>query len=246
MKILIFVDDSNFKANIKCINEERKQDRVIDYHKIHRFVLEYLLQNPQYNNEKLTHIRTYIYTGEYTDALFQRIKHTITNETNPTKKSKFEYLLSETERFREGQKKFLEKAATFNFFEIRKKPLQFTQSKGVFQKGVDVQLAVDLVSNAYLNNYDIAALFSGDIDLLESLKLIKNLGKQIIIFSHYRNVAKEMVRESDLLVDFQKLDNPILDKFTHIFEKKASSSHENTTTKKPLSQIIMPSKKNQS
>lgn len=108
---------------------------------------------------------------------------------------------------------------TFNFFEIRKKPLQFTRSKGVFQKGVDVQLAVDLVANAYLNTYDIAVLFSGDIDLLESLKLIKNLGKQIIIFSHYKNVAKEMVRESDLLVDFQKIDDSLLNRFTHIFEK---------------------------
>ena len=218
MKIMIFVDDSNFKANIKCINIERRQDRVIDYYKIHKFVLEYLSQNPQYKDKELIHIRTYVYTGEYTDALFQRIKHSISQSTN-LEKTKLENLYTETERFKEGQKNFLTKAMTFNFFEIRKKPLQFTKSKGVFQKGVDVQLAVDLVSNAYLNTYDIAVLFSGDIDLLESLKLIKSLGKHIIIFSHYRNVAKEMVRESDLLVDFQRVDDSILNKFSHQFEK---------------------------
>ena len=95
MKIMIFVDDSNFKANIKCINIERKQDRIIDYHKIHRFVLEYLSQNPQYKDELLSHIRTYIYTGEYTDALFHRIK-----------------------KFKEGQRKFLSRAMTYNFFEM--------------------------------------------------------------------------------------------------------------------------------
>jgi len=46
-----------------------------------------------------------------------------------------------------------------------------------------------------------------------------NLGKQIIIFSHYKNVAKEMIRESDLLVDFQKIDDSLLDKLSHQFEK---------------------------
>ena len=222
MKIMIFIDDSNFKANIKCINIERKQDRVIDYHKIHRFVLEYLSQNQQYKDKILSHIRTYVYTGEYTDALFQRIKHAISESTGESK-SKFEQLFADSEKFREGQRKFLSRAMTYNFFEIRKKPLQFTRSKGIFQKGVDVQLAVDLVSNAYLSNYDVAALFSGDIDLLESLKLIKNLGKQIIIFSHYKNVAKEMIRESDLLIDFQKIDDSLLDKFSHQFEKHTTT-----------------------
>jgi len=225
MKVMVFIDDSNFKANIRCINQERKHDRVIDYYKIHRFVLEYLSQNPQYKDKDLLHVRTYVYTGEYTDALFQRIKHAISSSTGQ-EKIKMEDLYRETERFKEGQKKFLSKATTFNFFEIRKKPLQFSSSKRVFQKGVDVQLAVDLVSNAYLNTYDIAVMFSGDIDLLESLRIVKNLGKQIIIFSHYRNVAKEMVRESDLMIDFQKLDDSMLDKFTHIFEKKENQKNK--------------------
>lgn len=222
MRVMIFVDDSNFRANLKHVKHERNQDRVIDYHKLHTFVLNYLSQNSQYKDKILSHIRTYLYTGEYTDALFKRIKNEIKN-SNDSEKKKIEKLLEDSKKKEEGQKKFLTKSATFNFFEVRKKPLQFTgQSKKVFQKGVDVQLAVDLVSNAYLNTYDIAVLFSGDIDLLESLKLIKNLGKHIIIFSHYKNVAKEMVRESDLLIDLQHIDDFNLNKFSHIFEK-----HEN-------------------
>ena len=54
---------------------------------------------------------------------------------------------------------------------------------------------------------------------MESLKLVKSLGKQIVIFSHYKNVAKEMIRESDLLIDFQKIDDSLLGKFSHQFEK---------------------------
>ncbi len=219
MRLMIFVDDENFKANITCIKHERCQDRIIDYHKLHHFVIEYLSKNPQYLQEKLTHVRTYIYTGEYTDALIKRIKNVVMTKKEPTGKDYFESLIKVVENKREGQRKFFLKSMTFNFFEIKRKPLQFTEKKGIFQKGVDVQLAVDLVSQAYINTYDIAILFSGDIDLLESLKLIKNLGKHIIIFSHYKNVAKEMVRESDLLVDLRQIDDSTLDKFSHKFEK---------------------------
>lgn len=83
-----------------------------------------------------------------------------------------------------------------------------------------MQLAVDLVTNAYLNNYDVAALFSGDIDLIESIKTVKNLGKHVIIFSHYKNTAKEMKVQADMFVDFQKLEDGALNKFSHVFEKK--------------------------
>jgi len=85
----------------------------------------------------------------------------------------------------------------FYFFEVRKKPLQYSPKNGIFQKGVDVQLAVDLVSNAYLNTYDISVIFSGDIDLLESLRTVKNLGKHVILISHDETVARDMKKEAD-------------------------------------------------
>ncbi|MBI2135788.1 NYN domain-containing protein [Candidatus Woesearchaeota archaeon] len=102
-------------------------------------------------------------------------------------------ILESAKHNRVGQVDFYKKASSYYYFEIRKKPLQFTSSKGIFQKGVDVQLAVDLVSFAHQNVYDIAVIFSGDIDLLESLKTVKNLGKQVIIFSHYRNIAEKLI-----------------------------------------------------
>jgi len=218
MKVMIFVDYSNFMANMGCIKEERSQDRVIEFYRVQKFVMEYLSKNPQYRGKELRHVRTYVYTGEYTDSLFKRIKDAI-NESTGKEKEELEKLLEKTEKRKKGQKKFFKESITYAFFEIRKKPLQFTKDKGIFQKGVDVQMAVDLVSNAYLNNYDIAVLFSGDIDLLESLKLVKSLGKHVILFSHYKNIAQEMIKESDLVVDFQKVNDEILDRFSHIFEE---------------------------
>lgn len=216
---MIFLDYNNFTHNIRNINYERKQDRIIDNHKVHKFVLDYLSKNEQYIKSILTHVRTYLYTGEYTSALFKRIKDAIKTPEKHDKKE-FEELLKKTEKRHEGQKKLFEKAKTSYFFEIRKKPLQFTKDKGIFQKGVDVQLAVDLVTNAYLNTYDIAVLFSGDIDLLESVKTVKNLGKHVIIFSHYKNIAQEMIREGDMYINLQYLKDDMLDKFSHQFEKK--------------------------
>ena len=223
MRVMIFIDNSNFFNSILNLKKDRNQDRVIDYHKLNKFVLNYLSKNPQYERQTLFHMRTYYYDGEYTDTLLNKIKQHLNSITlipeNGEEIHKIKERLEKVTRRMKAQKREMDRCKNFYFFETRLKPLQYGKKQGAFQKGVDVQLAVDLVSNAYLNNYDIAVLFSGDIDLLESLKLIKSLGKHIIIFSHYSNIAKEMLKESDLFVDFQRLDNDILDKFSHIFEK---------------------------
>ena len=54
------------------------------------------------------------------------------------------------------------------------------------EKGVDVQIATDLLIGAYENQYDIALLISSDNDLIPAIKKICSLGKQVdyIGFSH--------------------------------------------------------------
>ena len=47
-------------------------------------------------------------------------------------------------------------------------------------KGDDVHLAVDLVSGAYENLYDIAIIVSGDEDFVPAIKKVKKLGKKVI------------------------------------------------------------------
>lgn len=218
LRISIYIDHNNFEANIKHINSDTGCDRVIDYHNISKFVKKYLSNNLQYKDCKLTYIRTFLYTGEYTDSLIKKIKSTISS-TSGEKKKEFEKLLGKTERRKDGQRAFIKKASTFYFFEIRQKPLQFSENKGIFQKGVDVQLAVDLVSDAFKNIYDVAVLFSGDIDLLESVRNIKSLGKQVIIFSHYKNIAEEMKKEADMYVNLQFFKKDQLNEFSHEYQK---------------------------
>lgn len=221
---MIFIDNSNFFNSIRCLQKDKCQDRVIDYYKLNRFVLNYLSKNPQYEKEILFHVRTYYYDGEYTDTLLNKIKkhlNSIPNiPENQEERHKINQVLEKAQGRMDAQKKEMNRCKSFYFFETRLKPLQYGKHQGVFQKGVDVQLAVDLVSNAYLNNYDIAVIFSGDIDLYESVKLVKTLGKQVIVFSHKSLMSDGMLEVCDFYKDICRLDDGQLDEFTHIFEKK--------------------------
>ena len=221
---MIFLDNPNFVNSVRCLYKDREQDRVIDYHNLNSFVINFLSKNPKYEKETLFHVRTYYYDGEYTGTLINRIKQHLQSipviVENHEEIHNLKELIKNTERRLKGQKKEVRKMESYYFFETRLKPLQYSKAPRIFQKGVDVQLAVDLVSNAYLNNYDIAVLFSGDIDLYESIKLVKTLGKQVIIFSHNSLMARGMVEIGDFYKDLCWLKDEQLDEFTHIFEKR--------------------------
>jgi uncharacterized LabA/DUF88 family protein len=53
------------------------------------------------------------------------------------------------------------------------------------EKGVDMQLGVDMVNDAHLNLYDDAILLSGDADFDYPVRLIKKIGKNL----HYCSIA---------------------------------------------------------
>lgn len=64
--------------------------------------------------------------------------------------------------------------------EVFKKDKQSTKSKGV-----DIALAKDFLSNAFLNNYDVAVLIAGDADYVPMVSEVKRLGKLVyVIFFH--------------------------------------------------------------
>ncbi len=58
------------------------------------------------------------------------------------------------------------------------------------EKGVDVRLAVDMVSLAYTNVYDVCVLVSNDADLAPAIEQVKSLGKHV----EYIYVTKKTVQ----------------------------------------------------
>lgn len=115
-----------------------------------------------------------------------------------------------------GQKKFFETISKIPFIECKTTPLK--QKDGiVYQKGVDAKIAIDMVSLAHSGSYDVALLLSGDADLIEAVKLVKDyLGKVIVLVAYYdyskkgrKTASKNMIEAADLFInlkDFEEED----------------------------------------
>lgn len=72
------------------------------------------------------------------------------------------------------------------------------KNDGYHEKGVDVQIATDILIGAYENLYDKVVILSSDTDLLPAIIKAKSLGKTIeyVGFSHKPSFA--MIRHSNL------------------------------------------------
>ena len=102
------------------------------------------------------------------------------------------------ERNFEGQKKLLKEINDNPFMEVRETPLKQKEGE-IYQKGVDVLLATDLIHLAHTDAYDIAVVLSGDTDLREAVKLVKGLGKTVIIVSYHTPGDHKKSNISDLM-----------------------------------------------
>ncbi len=214
MRVLVLIDARNFEQGFFTLCNKRKEFRFIDFYKISSFIVSYLQNNTQYKNVPLTHLRTYFYTGEFTDKLLEKIEKSLSKDlNNPILKD----LSARVKKDKERQSTFFSLAKNYYFFEIRPKPIQFSSTDfSIFQKGVDVQLAVDLVDFTHKDIFDIVVIMSGDIDLLESVKTAKGMGKHIIIFGESSTTSEEMKKYADLLVDIGRFNSAQLDEFSHI------------------------------
>ena len=121
----------------------------------------------------------------------------IKKELEEKKKSYFHYISKQKRNF-EGQKKLFENLKGNSFIELKTTPLKQREAE-IHQKGVDVLLAIDLVNLAHTRAYDIAIILSGDTDLIEAVKLVKNLGKTVIIISYHTPRNPRLSNISDLM-----------------------------------------------
>lgn len=207
MRVMLFIDSDNFFGSLKQVDKKRK-DRIS---KFSDFIIGYLNKKSYSKLDVLDRVRTYLYTGEFTDSLIKRINKEYGDSNNVDLKGVLDY----AEKQREFQQKFFNIAINFNSFEIRAKPLQFGNDK-IFQKGVDVQIAVDMITHAYNNSYDVVILCSGDADLIESLKVLKNLGKKVIVCSHTKSCSKNIRKEADIFIDMADFTDDELNEFSFI------------------------------
>jgi len=77
-------------------------------------------------------------------------------------------------------------------------------------KGDDINLALDMLNNAWENKYDKAILFSGDGDFASLLKYVKNKNKKIEVISFFELASKNLLNEADR---FSFINKKIANKF---------------------------------
>ena len=77
------------------------------------------------------------------------------------------------------------------------------------EKGTDVNVAVNMLSKAYHNAYDVAILVSGDTDYIPVVKELHNLGKTVVLATLLnQNVNKyDEYKDAHIKIDINMLKN---------------------------------------
>lgn len=98
----------------------------------------------------------------------------------------------------DDQHKFFSYLKNTPYLELRFGHLEMRGDAQV-EKGVDVRIAIDMVSLAYAGAYDAAVLISNDADLAPAMDKIKDLGKHVE-YAYFSRKTVQLVESCDLAV----------------------------------------------
>lgn len=89
-------------------------------------------------------------------------------------------LKEEPQRYRD-QQAFFDSVSAIPYCELRLGRLVYINWPNTppFEKGVDIQLATDMITHSFKNNYDAAVLVAGDNDYVGALQAVKDNGKNV-------------------------------------------------------------------
>lgn len=73
-------------------------------------------------------------------------------------------------------------------------------AEGYRQKGVDIMMAIDMLSKAYANHYEIAILLAGDGDFVDLVEAVKDAGKRVYGAYLAEHVSKDLRESFDLMI----------------------------------------------
>jgi len=105
----------------------------------------------------------------------------------------------------QDQQRFLNALREVPYITIKHRPLNYAKVVPV-EKGVDILIATDMLTNALRNGYDTAILVSGDGDFAPVLEEIARAGKQVENAAFRSSRSDALVSASDLFIELNKND----------------------------------------
>lgn len=110
---------------------------------------------------------------------------------------------------RDGQTRFFESLRRIPYVTVRLGRLHRRHDGSLVEKGIDVSIAVESLSLAYRDAYDVAVLVSGDGDYVELVEAIKRHGKQVEIAMFRNQSAGVLMEYADV---FRPMDELVWDR----------------------------------
>jgi len=104
------------------------------------------------------------------------------------------------------QQKFFSSLGKITKFEVKLGRLEKRLMGPPVEKGVDVRIAVDIVTHAYSNIYDKAILVSGDADFVPAIKVAQDFGKEVInvCFPKTKSFHLNQICNNTIIIDKEK------------------------------------------
>jgi uncharacterized LabA/DUF88 family protein len=109
-----------------------------------------------------------------------------------------------------GQQKFISALQRTPYFEVRlsrvvrreeKCPNCGDTRRRYVEKGVDMHIGVDMLAGASKNLYDVAVLVTGDGDLVDAVRAVKDHGKHVELATFRFGRSDELASAADVVIE---------------------------------------------
>lgn len=100
-----------------------------------------------------------------------------------------------------SQQRFFNNLHNTPDLEVRLGRLQPKADGTKTEKGVDVKIAVDMITKAYKNHYDVAILVSGDADFVEVIKEVKDNAKHVELAAFPNQPCYHLKQSADRFIE---------------------------------------------
>ena len=209
---MIFVDGSNYYHSLKKAFNTTK----VNFQKISDFLVKddnliniYFYVSPvqrQENSDKYSSQQKYfekLKLVKRLELILGRLEH--------RKNLKMDKIKKDTQKLFLGIKPSLNPNQTKDFEELKLNIDDVLKYGNKVEKGVDVNLAVDLVTLAFENKYDVAMIISNDGDFVPAVKKAQAYGKKVYNVMFPECDAHHLTKICDKTIYINKIDDLLLE-----------------------------------